>query len=110
MTFEFMKRNKEMLIRIIFLLVIFLSVITIAPSKLIPDSFSVDMLCVSNESGECLYSDSDSVIGDNIDLADRNFITEQYRDTQSVPQNFSLFPVFTHSIWQPPKISQNNLR
>jgi hypothetical protein len=105
MTFEFMKRNKKILIRIIFLLVVFLSIMPIAPSKLITDSFRLELLCVTNESGECFCSDSESVNGDNIDLADRNLIFEQSRDKQSVSQNFSLFHIFTHSIWQPPKIS-----
>jgi hypothetical protein len=100
-----MKRNSEILIRIIFSLAVILSIITYAPSKLITDSFSVEMLCITDESGECFISDSDSVTGDNIDLVDRNFITEQCRDKPSVSQNFSLFHIFTHSIWQPPKIS-----
>ena len=105
MTFEFMKRNSELLIRIIFSLTVFLSIITFAPSKQIPDSLSVEMLCIIDESGECFSSESDLVIGDNIDLTDRNLIAEQCRDKPPVSQNFSLFHIFTHSIWQPPKIS-----
>jgi hypothetical protein len=104
MTFELMKRKREMLIKIILLLVVFLSARTEASTRLIFETNSVEFLCVTNDSGETFSSDNNLIIEDLFDQTDRIIITEEHSYSLSVLQNFSQVHNFSHSVWQPPKI------
>jgi hypothetical protein len=99
-----MKRQKKILFKIIFLLVVFFSYGINAHSDFDRQLFAIDLSTENNNVEDRFSSNNNSMNEDQIDTLDKFKLTGEPISQKLISQNFSLVYNFCLSIWQPPKI------